>query len=118
METKFKFRLPFMKNSRAAKNAAAAHKTRIGKDPYFDWTVILASFIAVAVLCVSFALALWYQVSSGSAISAGDSETTSAVSGPTLNSAALQKITTIESAKSETAAQYQKGYPGPADPSM
>ncbi len=107
-----------MKKSRAAKNSAAAHRMRFGKDPYFDWTVILALFIAIAVLCVSFAFALWHIVSAGPLNSSDVSSAASTVSEPSLDTANLQKVITVQSEKSSAALQYEHGYPGPADPSL
>jgi hypothetical protein len=118
METKFKLKIPFMKNSRAAKNSAAAHRMRFGKDPYFDWTVILGLFIATIILSVSFAFALWHTVSAGPSDSSGISSAVSPVSGPSLNVAGLQKVITVQSGKSSTVSEYEHGYPGPADPSI
>jgi len=107
-----------MKNSRAAKKSAAAHHLRLGKDPYFDWTVILAAFIAMSILCVSFAFALWKAVSTDSFVSAETSSNASTATSHALNMQGLQKIITVQTEKASAAAQYEKGYPGPADPSL
>jgi len=118
METKFKIKLPFMKNSRAAKASALAHSMRLGRDPYFDWTIILALFIAVALLCASFAFALWHTVSSGSFGSSHISSTATTTAGTSLNMINLQKVIAVQSQKSSTISEYKQGYPGPADPSL
>jgi hypothetical protein len=118
MENKFKIRLPFMKNSKAAKASAKAHHLRFGKDPYLDWTVILAAFIAMIVLCGSFAFALWTNVNGGYSNLANSSSSNSTSPVPSLNSAALQKVITIQNEKALAASQYQSGYSGPADPSQ
>ena len=118
MENKFKIRLPFMKNSKAAKASAKAHHLRLGKDPYLDWTIILAAFIAMVVLCGSFAFALWTNVNGGYSDSTDSSVSATASPVPSLNSSALQKVITIQNEKTSVVSQYQNGYPGPSDPSL
>jgi hypothetical protein len=115
-KTKFKIKLPFMKKSAAAKASAGAHKLRLGKDPYFDWTVILAMFIATAVLCVSFGFALWHSIS-GESFDSSSVSSGPTLTGPSLDAVGLKKILSIEAQKSLIASQYSAGYPGPADPS-
>jgi hypothetical protein len=119
MNMKFHIKLPFMKNSSRAKAAGAAHRIRLGKDPYFDWAIILAVSFMMAVLCVSFALALWVSVTSAPENSAAYSSSGSASTArPSLNSAGLEQVVNIQLAKASAESQYGQSYVGPSDPSL
>jgi hypothetical protein len=119
MNMKFHIKLPFMKNSSRAKAAGAAHRIRLGKDPYFDWAIILAISFMVAVLCVSFALALWVSVTSAPGNSAAYTLSGSVSSTrPSLDSAGLEQVINIQSAKASASSQYSQSYIGPSDPSF
>ena len=118
MDTKFKIKLPFMKHSSAAKKTAQAHHIRLGKDPYFDWTVILALFISMTILCVSFALVLWHTASGGFFDSTNAASDDATVAAHSLNVSGLQNIITVQTQKSSAVSQYENGYAGPADPSL
>jgi len=107
-----------MKKSIAAKKSAAAHQIRLGKDPYFDWTVVLGLFIATVVLCLSFAGALWQTANSDLSNTNNSLSDISASSTISLNAANLVKVIKVQSQKSASAVQYQQGYSGPTDPSI
>lgn len=127
MENKFKIKLPFMKKSVGAKASAKAHHARLGKDPYFDWAIILSLFFVTMVLWLSFGFALWHIVEtesfdsssiSSAVASMSVTSTTSTLSTvPSLNTTALEKMIAAETAKSQSTAQYGAGYSGPVDPS-
>ena len=107
-----------MKNSREAKASAAAHHMRLGKDPYFDWTIILALFIVTALLWLSFGYALWNTIAAESLNSSSVSSTLStAATSHSLNMTDLEKVIADQEQKSATAAQYKAKYVGPVDPS-